>query len=236
MWGYEWGRVSLIGAACFSWPALPVPACRVPDAFPRCFLENREATPRAAGLPVHCGCEDGAAGRGGAHGLLPRRVSEGHPEMFWVLARAAVGSHMWPLTTRRVAPARNELNVSLQQTSDLNVRGHAWLAAATLDPAASERRGEERGGTSLCSVVPWAALVTALAALWRLRKDGGWDLAQAGLILLTPLALGTIRRVGVGERSCLISNRMITLGHLQTLDIPGPHCPAVSSRDPGPTI
>lgn len=40
----------------------------------------------------------------------------------------------------------------------------------------------------------------------------------------------------MGERSCLISNRTITLGHLQTLDIPGPHCPAVSSWDPGPTI
>lgn len=73
--------------------------------------------------------------------------------------------------------------------NDLNVRSHAWLAAATLDPAASERCGEERGGASLSSMVPRAALVTALAALWRLRKEGGWDLAQAGLTLAAPLAL-----------------------------------------------
>lgn len=109
--------------------------------------------------------------------------------MLWALARAAVGSHTWPLTTRHTAPTRKELNVWLQRTWDLNVRSHTWLAAATLDPAASERCGEEPGGASLSSVVPRAALVTALAALWRLRREGGWALAQAGLTLAAPLAL-----------------------------------------------
>lgn len=95
------------------------------------------------------------------------------------------------------------------------------------------RRGTGRGVPKLCG--PPGGAGPALAALWRLREEGGWDLAQAG----RSLGLGAGRlalkiQVGIimgGGRSYLISNRVITLGHLQTLDIPGPHCPAVSSWD-----